>query len=119
MGKEKSKNITPKDHYTRNSIIFLAVFFGLLFLWKIRCDYKYWRTYDEHPAQITRISTIFRGKAGYMWKVEYQYSIDDKTYKDDEEFFHKSDYGDRQIGDTIIVEVSTNNPGTSRIAQIK
>lgn len=126
MGKRKSKKkgnddkkMTPKDNYTRNGIVFLLVFFGLIFLWKIRCDYKYWRSYDVYHGQITRIHTAFRGKAGDMWTVEYIYTIDGKTYKDDEEFFHKSDYGDHQVGDTIIVEVSANNPKVSRIAQVQ
>ena len=49
-----------------------------------------------------------------MWKVEYQYTIDGKTYINDEEFFNKSDYGDRQVGDSITIEVSSNNSEASR-----
>ena len=49
-----------------------------------------------------------------MWKVEYQYIVDGKTYTCDEEFFHKSDYGDLQVGDTIGVRVSSTKAAVSR-----
>ncbi|MBR4714577.1 MAG: hypothetical protein IKP34_00185 [Bacteroidales bacterium] len=48
------------------------------------------------------------------WRVEYQYIVDGKTYKDDEEFFLKYDYGDRQVGDTIYIELSSTTPDASR-----
>jgi len=49
-----------------------------------------------------------------MWRVEYQYIVDGETHTNDEEFFHKYDYGDRQVGDTITVEVSSTSAEVSR-----
>ena len=49
-----------------------------------------------------------------MWRVEYRYTVDDKTYTDDEEFWHKADYGDRQVGDTIYIELSSTTHDASR-----
>ncbi len=49
-----------------------------------------------------------------MWKVEYQYIVDNKTYTGDEEFFNKADYGDLQVGDTINIEVSSTKTEVNR-----
>ncbi len=49
-----------------------------------------------------------------MWNVEYRYTVDGKTYTNDDDFFNKSDYGDHIIGDTITIEVSKKNPKASR-----
>lgn len=49
-----------------------------------------------------------------MWYVVYCYTVDGKTYTGDEDFFNKSDYGDRQIGDTITIEVSKRYLEASR-----
>ena len=49
-----------------------------------------------------------------MWCVEYQYVVNGKIYTNDDDFFNKSDYGDRQVGDTIIIEVSSYNADVSR-----
>ncbi len=111
---KKKKAVSQKSNETRNSIVFLLVFAGVLAIWGIFCHFKYWRSYEVHPAQITRIYQVYRGHYNIMWKVEYQYTVDGKTYKDDEEFFNKSFYGDRQVGDSITIEVSSNNSEVSR-----
>ena len=49
-----------------------------------------------------------------MWKVEYQYIVDNKTYTGDEEFSNKADYGDLQVGDTINIEVSSTKTEVNR-----
>ena len=112
--KKQKKAVAPKSNDTRNSIIFLLVIAGAMAIWGVVCHFKYWKSYEEHPAQITRIYQIYRGHINLMWKVEYQYTIDGKTYINDEEFFYKSDYGDRQVGDSITIEVSSNNSEASR-----
>jgi hypothetical protein len=111
---KKKKAVAPKSNYTRNSIIFLLVVAGTVAIWGVVCNLKYWKSYELYPAQITRIYQTYRGKYNLMWRVEYQYTVDGKTYKDDEEFFNKSDYGDRQVGDSITIEVSSNNSEVSR-----
>ena len=112
--KKQGKAVAPKSHYIRNSIIFLLVVAAFFAIWDIYCKHKYWRTYELYPAQITRVYQIYGGHYNIMWRVEYQYTMDGKTYKDDVEFFNKSDYGDRQVGDTITIEVSSNSPDVSR-----
>ncbi len=109
MGKKKTAT-PPKSNYTRNSIIILLVLAALVFVWWRYTDNKYWRSYEQYPAQITKISQIYQ----QMWRVEYQYTVDGTTYTDDEEFFNKADYGDRQVGDTITIEVSTAKTSVSR-----
>ena len=113
MGKKKS-TFSPKSNHTRNSIIFLSVFAFLVFIWWGITNIKYWRSYEPYPARITRISQIYRGNYNNMWRVEYQYIVDGNTYTGDEDFFNKSDYGDRQVGDTIYVDVSSKKYGVSR-----
>lgn len=107
---KKKPTVSKKSNDTRNSIIFLLAVALLGIIWWRITEYKYWRSYELYPAQITRIYSIYGGK----WRVEYQYIVDGKTYKDDEEFFHKYDYGDRQVGDTITVEVSSTSADASR-----
>ena len=118
MGKKKpikkKPTVSKKSNYTRNSIIILLVLTALIIIWWRITDLKYWHNYEQYPAQITRIYSIYSGKFNNMWRVEYRYFVDGKTYTDDEEFFHKYDYGDRQVGDTITVEVSSNNADVSR-----
>jgi len=121
MGKKKRKKkrkkkstIPPKSNYTRNSIIILLVLAALVFVWWRITEYKYWRSYELYPAQITRIYQIYAGHYNHMWRVEYQYIVDNKTYTDDEEFFNKADYGDCQVGDTIYIELSSTTPDASR-----
>ena len=121
MGKKKRKKkrkkkstIPPKSNYTRNSIIILLVLAALVFVWWSITNYKYWRSYEQYPARITRIYQIYRGNYNNMWRVEYQYIVDNKTYTDDEEFFNKADYGDLQVGDTINIEVSSTKTEVSR-----
>jgi len=112
--KKHKKAVAQKSNDTRNSIIFLLVVAGAVAIWGVFCHFKYWRSYEVRPAQIIRIYQVYRGHCNIMWKVEYQYTIDGKTYKNDEEFFNKSDYGDRQVGDSITIEVSSNNAEASR-----
>ena len=107
---KKKPTVSKKSNYTRNSIIFLLAVALLVIIWWRITDLKYWQSYELYPAQITRIYSIYGGK----WRVEYQYIVDGKTYKDDKEFFHKYDYGDRQVGDTITVEVSSTSTEASR-----
>lgn len=118
MGKKKltkkKPTVSKKSNYTRNSIIFLLVLATVLFIWWRITDLKYWQSYEQYPAQITRIYSVYSGKINNMWRVEYQYTVDGKTYTDDEEFFHKYDYGDRQVGDTIYIEVSSTSADASR-----
>lgn len=121
MGKKKRKKkskkkttIPPESNYTRNSIIILLVLAALVFVWWSITNYKYWRSYEQYPAQITRIYQIYRGHYNNMWKVEYQYIVDNKTYTGDEEFFNKADYGDLQVGDTINIEVSSTKTEVNR-----
>ena len=111
---KKKPTVSTKSNYTRNSIIILLVLALLFFIWWRITEVKYWQSYELYPAQITRIYSVYSGKMNYMWRVEYQYIVDGKTYKDDEEFFHKYDYGDRQVGDTITVEVSSTSAEASR-----
>lgn len=107
---KKKPTVSKKSNYTRNYIIFLLAVVLLGIIWWRITDVKYWQSYELYPAQITRIYSIYGGK----WRVEYQYIVDGKTYKNDEEFFHKYDYGDRQVGDTITVEVSSTSAEASR-----
>ena len=65
-------------------------------------------------AVITDIRQMYRGKYNNVWNVEYRYTVDGKTYTNDDDFFNKSDYGNRQIGDTITIEVSKRKPSASR-----
>lgn len=120
MGKKKKKQkkkqtLPEKSNYTRNSIIFLMVCAVLSFIWWIYTDLKYWQSYEIYPAQITDIHRVYRGKFNNMWNVEYQYSVNGKTYKDDEDFFKKSDFGNRNVGDTIYVKVSSSDHDASRL----
>ena len=107
---KKKPTVSKKSNYTRNYIIFLLAVVLLGIIWWRITDVKYWQSYELYPAQITRIYSIYGGK----WRVEYQYIVDGKTYTNDEEFFHKYDYGDRQVGDTITVEVSSTKAEASR-----
>ncbi len=111
---KKKPTVSKKSNYTRNYIIFLLVLALLFFIWWRITEVKYWQSYELYPAQITRIYSVYSGKMNYMWRVEYQYIVDGKTYKDDEEFFHKYDYGDLQVGDTITIEVSSTSAEASR-----
>ena len=111
---KKKPTVSKKSNYTRNSIIILLVLALLVIIWWRITDVKYWQSYEQYPAQITRIYSVYRGKFNNMWRVEYQYIVDGKTYKDDEEFFHKYDYGDLQVGDTITIEVSSTSAEASR-----
>lgn len=121
MGKKKRKKkrkkkstIPPESNEIRFYIIFLLVLAALGFIWWRITEYKYWRSYELYPAQITRIYQIYAGHYNHMWRVEYQYSVDGKIYTDDEEFWNKSDYGDCQVGDTIYIELSSTTPDASR-----
>ena len=111
---KKKPTVSKKSNYTRNSIIFLLAVALLVIIWWRITEYKYWRSYELYPAQITRIYQIYAGHYNHMWRVEYQYSVDGKKYTDDEEFFHKYDYGDLQVGDTITIEVSSTSAEASR-----
>lgn len=111
---KKKPTASKKSNYTRNSIIFLLAVALLIFIWWRITDVKYWQSYELYPAQITRIYSVYSGNMNNMWRVEYQYIVDGKTYKNDEEFFNKYDYGDRQVGDTIIIEVSSTSAEASR-----
>lgn len=69
-----------------------------------------------YPARITNITQgNGRGTAhSERWNVEYLYTIENKTYKGSEIFFSKSEYGDRYVGDTINVDVSSKDASVSR-----
>ena len=111
---KKKPTVSKKSNYTRNYIIFLLVLALLAIIWWRITEVKYWQSYELYPAQITRIYQIYAGHYNLMWRVEYQYSVDGKIYTDDEEFWNKSDYGDRQVGDTIYIELSSTTPDASR-----
>ena len=111
---KKKPTVSKKSNYTRNYIIFLLAVALLGIIWWRITEYKYWRSYELYPAQITRIYQIYAGHYNHMWRVEYQYSVDGKKYTDDEEFFNKADYGDLQVGDTINIEVSSTKTEVNR-----
>lgn len=110
---KKKPTVSKKSNYTRNYIIFLLAVALLGIIWWRITEVKYWQSYELYPAQITRIYSVYSGRMN-KWRVEYQYIVDGKTYKDDEEFFLKSDYGDCQVGDTIYIELSSTTPDASR-----
>ena len=112
--KDKNKTSSTKDHYTRNSIIFLLAFAALTGLGVLRTNHKYWKSYYQYPAQITRIYKRYRGGYGRWWYMDYQYIIDNLTYTESETLSNKSEIEGRQVGDTIIIEISSKNPRVSR-----
>ena len=112
--KRKKQAVAQESNQTRISIIFLLLLVALGFIWWRITEYKYWRSYEKYPAQITRIYQIYSGHYNHMWRVEYQYTVDGEIYTDDKEFWHKADYGDRQVGDTIYIDVSSNKAEASR-----
>ena len=110
----KKSTVSIKSNQTRNSLIFLLVLAISIIIWWRITDLRYWQNYKKYPAQITKIYQVYRGKYKTMWCVKYQYVVNGKVYTNDDDFFNKSDYGDRQVGDTIIIEVSSYNADVSR-----
>ena len=88
-----------------------AAAIGIGVLWTEKCIYAESTT---AKAVITDIRQMRRGKRGFVWNVEYRYTVDGKTYTNDDDYFNKSDYGDHKIGDTITIEVSKKNPEAGR-----
>ena len=116
--KQPQKNKQPQKKKKRLSweVWFLLIFaaaIGIGVLWTEKCIYAESTT---AKAVITDIRQMYsRGQyKNIMWNVEYRYTVDGKTYTNDDNFFNKSDYGDHKIGDTITIEVSKKNPEAGR-----
>ena len=92
-------------------LLIFAAAIGIGVLWTEKYIYAESTT---AKAVITDIRQMYRGQFKLMWNVEYRYTVDGKTYTNDDDFFNKSDYGDHKIGDTITIEVSKKNPEASR-----
>ena len=94
-------------------LLISATAIGIGILWTEKCIYAESTT---AKAVITDIRQMYsRGQyKNIMWNVEYRYTVDGKTYTNDDNFFNKSDYGDHKIGDTITIEVSKKNPEAGR-----
>lgn len=111
---QKKKQPQKKKKRLSWEVWFLLIFaaaIGIGVLWTEKCIYAESTT---AKAVITDIRQMHRGKRGFVWNVEYRYTVDGKTYTNDDVFFNKSDYGDHKIGDTITIEVSKKNPEAGR-----
>ena len=96
--------------------LIFVVAVGIGILWTNKHFYS---ESENVKAVITHIGQRYRGNYMNMWYVVYRYTVDGKTYTNDDDFFTKSQYGDRKIGDTITIEVSKRNPETSRYVDDK
>ena len=113
---QKTKQQQKKKKRLSWEVWFLLIFaaaIGIGVLWTEKCIYAESTT---AKAVITDIRQMYsRGQyKNIMWNVEYRYTVDGKTYTNDDDFFNKSDYGDHKIGDTITIEVSKKNPEAGR-----
>ena len=113
---QKTKQPQKKKKRLSWEVWFLLIFaaaIGIGVLWTEKCIYAESTT---AKAVITDIRQMYsRGQYKIiMWNVEYRYTVDGKTYTNDDNFFNKSDYGDHKIGDTITIEVSKKNPEAGR-----
>lgn len=111
---QKKKQPQKKKKRLSWEVWFLLIFaaaIGIGVLWTEKYIYAESTT---AKAVITDIRQMYRGQFKLMWNVEYRYTVDGKTYTNDDDFFNKSDYGDHKIGDTITIEVSKKNPEASR-----
>ena len=113
---QKTKQPQKKKKRLSWEVWFLLIFaaaIGIGVLWTEKCIYAESTTAKTVITDIRQMYSRGQYKI-IMWNVEYRYTVDGKTYTNDDDFFNKSDYGDHKIGDTITIEVSKKNPEASR-----
>jgi cytoskeletal protein RodZ len=83
---QKKKQPQKKKKRLSWEVWFLLIFaaaIGIGVLWTEKYIYAESTT---AKAVITDIRQMYRGRCGFVWNVEYRYTVDGKTYTNDDDF---------------------------------